>query len=679
MRRVFFSLCLLIVSCDQKEKTSSEEKVEVETTLPSAPLGTMTEAEIRALVGDLSNESTERFVRLLHGDAAARRWAPLALGLRCKPDNVDEILPQLLGATASWSVGKEPANPDDLRTAGWAIGACATDEAEEVLRSWLTPSGQSTPSGLVEAAVLGLASIADRRGKLSERTQTAVLDAAARFERPDFLLPLGRIGRLSDAVGAHILEVTGNLLTKKDKGSRRHTIFALGSAGPSAAAPLAQVLQTNSFTAEERAAAAQALGRLGGAGQKALDESLAALLSRGLPVEYDRPLWIPLRAIFETLEEAADSQKVLAEIAAVVLPEGKDRKKSAQRRRLIWLRCQAAGLLAKGRTEYKPLLDCDPQEGRDFQLAQLKVLDSERIQKDRLALFKKRTESEDPVIAQAALRLIASHPEIEESAALLLQALQDEDPGTVATAAQVISAYPARAHGKDEDDTQGEKIITQLKKILEAAPEEVPAETRAAAIKAGGALAALSLKPSIEKFCNDEVQAFWEPAARALSMLGNAEASCPKDPPKSDAHPPPPISATLIVDSDVGELGLHVDGRDAPASAAHFLKLVEDGFYSDISVHAARPGFAIQFGDKDGDGYQDQVADPLPHEVSPEPFSALTFGMSAFSPGSQDSQIFVVVSDAPQLLGSRVRLGKAEGPWHLLTVGDRIHSIKKKP
>jgi cyclophilin family peptidyl-prolyl cis-trans isomerase len=161
--------------------------------------------------------------------------------------------------------------------------------------------------------------------------------------------------------------------------------------------------------------------------------------------------------------------------------------------------------------------------------------------------------------------------------------------------------------------------------------------------------------------------------------LGNSEVSCPKTQPKSDEHPPPVTSATLVVDSDVGPLTLHVDGRDAPTSAAHFLKLVASGFYANITVHAARPGFAVQFGDEDGDGYQDEATDPLPHEVSPEPFGALTFGMSAFSPGSQHSQIFVLVSDAPQLLGTRVRLGRAEGPWHLLTVGDQIYSITKKP
>jgi cyclophilin family peptidyl-prolyl cis-trans isomerase len=133
---------------------------------------------------------------------------------------------------------------------------------------------------------------------------------------------------------------------------------------------------------------------------------------------------------------------------------------------------------------------------------------------------------------------------------------------------------------------------------------------------------------------------------------------------------------TLVIDSDVGELELHLNDSSSPHSRARFLSLVDEGFYNGIAVHGESPGFAVQFGDKDGDGYDETTNSALPHEVTWTPFSALSFGMSAFSEGSQNSQIFVVLSDAPQLTGSRVRLGQAEGPWHLLTVGDVLHSVK---
>jgi cyclophilin family peptidyl-prolyl cis-trans isomerase len=399
-------------------------------------------------------------------------------------------------------------------------------------------------------------------------------------------------------------------------------------------------------------------------------------LARGLPVEFDRPLWIPLRAALQTLEESRASRQKLRELSSVVLPEGGDRKKDAQKRRLVWLRCQAAELLAEGRPEWAPLLACDPEKGRDFQLAQLKVLGAERIETGRHKLFMSRAESKDPVIAQAALRMIPAHPEIENAPQVLLAALKSEEPGTQATAGQVITAYPSRAHSGEE---QSEKIVAQLKQLLEQGEDELPAETRAALIKAGGALGALSLKPLIEKACDGDIQALWQPSTQALALLGSPKRTCPKVMPTQVTKPARAEKVKLLIDSDVGELVLNVDGTDSPSSAARFLQLVDNGFYNGMAIHAVRAGFAVQFGDKDGDGYQDAASAPLPHEISPEPFSALSFGMSAFSPGSQDSQIFVVVSDAPQLTGTRVRLGKADGPWHLLTVGDVLHSVRRSP
>src|SRR5690606_34012045 len=102
-----------------------------------------------------------------------------------------------------------------------------------------------------------------------------------------------------------------------------------------------------------------------------------------------------------------------------------------------------------------------------------------------------------------------------------------KSPGTQAAAAQVIGAYPARAHGKGEADEGSERIVAALRKLLELPSGDIPAETRAAVIKASGALAALSLKPLVENFCKGSIQAYWEPAARALELLGEAQAECP--------------------------------------------------------------------------------------------------------------------------------------------------------
>jgi hypothetical protein len=67
----------------------------------------------------------------------------------------------------------------------------------------------------------------------------------------------------------------------------------------------------------------------------------------------------------------------------------------------------------------------------------------------------------------------------------------------------------------------------------------------------------------------------------------------------------------------------------------------------------------------------------LPFEVSPRAFDQLSFGMGSFAPGAENTQLFVTVSDAPQLFGARIRLGSAVGPWELLVWGDELHTVKR--
>src|SRR5690606_35918459 len=289
------------------------------------------------------------------------------------------------------------------------------------------------------------------------------------------------------------------------------------------------------FAPEERAAAAQALSRLGTKGQDALDQTLRDLLGRGLPTTYDRALWVTLRAIFEGLAQANVAKKILGELSALILPEAgapsdpAARSKLAQRRRQIWLRCQAARLLADGRYAFAPLLNCDPDKGREFQLAQIAVLGKEQLVGKRAKVHEAYLKSADPVVAQAALRLLAEHPEVTAAAEKLEVALKEGAPGTQATAAQIIAAYPSRAFENKDSEGPAEAIVSTLKELLTVREHQpVAAETRASAIKAAGALGALSLKPEIEVLCDGPTEALWQPAENAMALLGTPEISCPR-------------------------------------------------------------------------------------------------------------------------------------------------------
>jgi len=672
------TFALLLTSACTDEKTDSPAKASPQDQAPSivTPPGAEEALELRRMVQE-PRADLSRMIRLLSGNLEERRWAVLALGLGCRRDP-ERVLPHLISAASLWTAGETPPSDSQLKGIGWAIGNCANREAEEVLRSWLAPDPTTHLEDLIDAGSQGLGALADQGMALSERTQTAVLDAAGREKRAELLLPLSRVGRLSEAVGAHLLEVVGALLTQKRKEGRREAIFALGNAGPSAVDPLAQILLQGTYDPQERAAAAQSLGRLGIPGQRALDKTISELLERGLPVEFDRPLWVPLRAALKTLDEADLARPYLDKIGSVVLSEGKEREKVAQRKRMVWLRCRAADLLSGDDFKSSAINKCDPKKGLDYSLARLKALSRGKITGDRLKEYKELLGHDDLRVSQAALRLLPAHREIKDTSSILLSALKSEHAGTRTAAAQIIAAYPARAFASSAEGPSEE--MQELLKSMLAADGKLPAENQSAALKAAGALRSLTLKPSVEALCDGNNSALWASAAQALSLLGSPKRTCPKKLPseKQARSQQAPQPTTLVIDSDVGELLLHLEPGAAPLSSAHFLGLVDSGHYDGLSVHGERLGFAVQFGDKNEDGYDDKSAPGLPNEVSPDPFASFDFGMTSFAPGKHNSHLFVVVSDAPQLTGRKIRLGRAEGPWQQLVVGDTLYSVKRK-
>lgn len=687
-----FALCLAfsLLSCQTEPTEKKESAAPSQGVSALAPPRTLTKAEFRALSEQATPDARATLIRLLGGSEFERTWAAFALGLACSESRHPDIEHGLVSAVARWASESPPPDPELLRTAGWALGACATPTAEEILRSWLSPEAGVSVDGLLSAGVFGLGAVADRTSDLQERTQTALLDAASRSGHAEWLQPLGRVTRLSEAVGAHILEVAGALLTEESTEGRRHAILALGSAGPSAAAPLGQILLQDKYAPEQRAAAALALGRLGEAGQSALDKTIANILSRGLPISFDRPLWIPLRAALDALERPDASRAGLIELGELVLPEGNERPKQAQHRRLVWLRCRASDLVAGDRENDRALRACDPAHGREQKLALLRVLGRGALKRQRLKTFQELAADQDPVVAQAALRMLPAHPEVSEAKALLSAALQAKVHGTVATACQVIAAHPSRILGEDKNGAPDEKLLSSLAALL-SKTDTLPLETGIAVVGAAGAVGALSLKAEVEKLCEADSPALRVAAGQALGLLGDENKKCkPETDPLSSVSltgpgAPVPVSAvalspvvTLDIDSDVGRLSLVLDTQSAPATSARFLSLVNEGYFNGTSIFGGRPGFATQFGDRDGDGYEDKRLDSLPSEVSPSPFLALSFGMSEFVPGAGSSQLFVLLADAPQLTGARVHLGKAEGPWHLLVPGDVLHTVTRR-
>src|SRR5690606_2309870 len=144
-----FSIFLLTLSCTENKATHAQATAPAETSPTNSATGTaalspasLTEEELRKLVHAKGGADRAHMARLLLSDGgteqSARRWAPFALALSCKPQNAEETTSQLVTAVASWLSEATLPSFDHLQGATWAIGSCGAKTAESILRSWLT-------------------------------------------------------------------------------------------------------------------------------------------------------------------------------------------------------------------------------------------------------------------------------------------------------------------------------------------------------------------------------------------------------------------------------------------------------------------------------------------------------------------------------------------------------------
>ncbi|HSC89538.1 MAG TPA: hypothetical protein VLC09_19785 [Polyangiaceae bacterium] len=714
MRVASLGLGLLALACGTSSGSPANEKTTEGSTreVAAAPaeLGPVDPTETRRLArrADPADIPVLRRHLLVRGEA--RRWAAFGLGQLCSTDRLG-ISSALAGAFALWVAEAEPPSELDVQTLARALGACASPDTERILRGWLAPESEQRLPTLPEAAALGLGDWVERRGQLEERTVTALLDAAERSKKGELLYPLGRLGSLTQALEARTLDVAGALLTSTQSGSgRSFALLALGSAGASAALPLSLLVLNRDFSGAERALGVATLARLGEAGQRALDSTLNETLERGLPARASDENWLVLAALAKAVEHPDQARKALAELPTAPLPELLDGPGRAQRRRLVALRCRAAELLAGDNQNARPLLECDPDQGTVGRLAQLSVLGRGKLLKARATRFDELARSENPVVLESALRQLPAHPEFTGALELLVHALEKGGPGPAATALAVVAAHPTRAQSGAEPAPDA-RVVAAIERLL-AVETKAPLETVSAALGAAGALGVLTLKPRVEAWCSGSESALWPRAAAALGLLGNPGRACRSaesdkagpekaepaktgsdkaEPAKTQAAKTEPAKtqaakaepgpartapATIVIDSELGELRLLLDAPDAPVASARLIAAVESGYYGSAVVDGASPGFAVTWGDRDGDGYENDALPPQPDERGPAPWVAGSVGSSSFAPGAASTLLLVTVVPAPQLTGQKTRLGSATGPWHLLIPGDTLSKAR---
>ncbi len=626
----------------------------------------------RAAVRSLARIRDERSFSALLGaladeDPDVVAWAAFGVGQLCRGHELTAAS-RLSVRAATLASQPNPALRAAIPSLALALGRCASDEAERSLRAWLR-----LEPPLAQAAALGLGEVARKRKRLDDATVAALLDGASRDASGSSYYAIESLPGLGAAARARLLEVSASAVESRGP-ARPFALRALARAGAAAARPLRDALTSASTTEAERADAARSLIALGADGQA----DLAAALESRARALIDSKDWLsPAHGVVLTLLEgappASSARAILTELAGLTL----DGDPPPVVRRKVMLRCRAAAALAGKASASRALVACDPSppaERREGALAQLKVLARGPLDGPRGALFRSFARSSDRVVREAALELLMAHDEVAGIPELLTEALSAPEVGVRATAAKVLARYPARAQAPSRDAASAPvdpRVVRALTAQLAEMAEHDQIELSALLMDAAASLELLGGKAAIEKACASPNPTLREHAERALQRLGERERRCPLVV-GAETAAAPPEDARLVFETDVGSLGLTLNATTSPFATARLLQLVSSGFFDGMLVHRVVPGFVVQVGDPDGDGFGGPLLAPLRCETSGQPFDVGSVGIALAGRDTGLSQFFVTLRRAPHLDGDYSLVGRAEPGWERLATGDRI-------
>ena len=610
-------------------------------------------------------------------------WAAFGTGQLCRGHEPEAVRHLAMRAASLASEPVTDARDEAISAIALALGHCASDEAEKTLRSWL----RLRPS-IAEAAALGLGQIARVRKRLDDATVAALLDAAAKNPRGSALYAIESLPTLGSAARERLLEVAGSALSDAQP-SRAFAVRALAKGGPGAAALLLRLIEANTTTDAERADAARALSALGAAGQP----ELAAALKSRFQALIEGRAWKSTQygvvlSLLEALEPKSGDPGVLAAIAQYPWAD----EATPVIHRIIALRCRASALLAGSASQSARLVECDPRplpEAREGSLALLEVLGRGSLTKGRGARFQELARSNDPVVREAALELLSAHDEVPNIPELLASALSAKTPGVRATAAKLLTRYPARAQSavpsKGDDkpvatpptDPRVVQALTQ--QLGEVGTTSNNIELSAWLLDAAAALELLGAKPAFERACTSSNPTLREHAERGFAALGEPKRHCPGVPGTETWASAHTGDFRLEFTTDLGPLNITLKGDKSPFAVMRFVELARSGFYDGMLIHRVVPGFVVQLGDPDGDGFGGPNLPPLRCQVSTEPFDVGSVGVALAGRDTGLSQLFVTLRRAPHLTGEYSLIGQADPGWDKLTAGDRIIKVTVTP
>jgi cyclophilin family peptidyl-prolyl cis-trans isomerase len=641
-------------------------------------------ARARARILDVDDTALLRALEDDDEDVVA--WAGFGLGQSCKGHEAVHVRALASRLTSSLRARSQ-------QTMLRALGRCGGDASDQTLRAWLRRGGEPA-----EAAAYALGDLVALRGSISIESASALLDAAqASPPLTAALYPFGRTdGGAGEDLGGRLISVARAALGHPGP-ERIFAVRALGRSGEAeAATDLARVLSTGDFSPPERAEAAHGLARLRKAGQVALSEVIALLVpeqAEGLAGDG----FGTLMAAVDAIADGAPKKAVVALRAVTRLNPPTDAPVSLLRRASS-ARCAAAAKLARGAWDSDVLRACDVSSGEAGDRARLAALDREPLVRARRAAWADLARGGHLRVREAALDLIARHPELGDAApATLADALTSSDPGIVAVAAGIVQAHPDRAFvlAKSErlaaldpgapppNAHPARELDASVAKGLRAAiarrwrPDLV--ETRAALVDAVLAAGLEEGRAYAREACKDPNATVRARASRALAAADKGEGACP--PPDEAGQAAPEIGRTLsravrvVLETDGAVVSVRFDPALAPIAVTRLVALARSGYYTNIEVHRVVPGFVVQLGDRGGDGYGGS-GELLRCETAPAPFEPLDVGLALAGRDTGSSQIFVTLARYPHLDGEYPWIGHAEGDWNAIAEGDVVRAVR---
>jgi len=167
-----------------------------------------------------------------------------------------------------------------------------------------------------------------------------------------------------------------------------------------------------------------------------------------------------------------------------------------------------------------------------------------------------------------------------------------------------------------------------------------------------------------------------------LQKMGEPIPSVPPRPLAADSpYTPAPDGATLRFDTAKGSFTVKLDTGETPRTSGNLWALVKKGFFNGLTFHRVEPNFVVQGGDPRGDG-DGGPGYSIRCEISDRRYVRGTIGMALSGKDTGGSQFFFNTSEQPHLEGRYTAFGEVtdgDGVVDDLMEGDAITSVTARP